>query len=90
MLSVSKLLHHMGRVFQEEAFPKTGPVGMQIDRKRMEQLQEKRAAHGLKGNVYEGFKGPSMGGMGGMSINHRPTQYSYLLYFRQNVLTFFP
>lgn len=64
MLSVSKLLHHMGRVFQEEAFPKTGPVGMQIDRKRMERLQEKREAHGLKGNVYEEYRGPTMGGMG--------------------------
>ena len=63
MLSVSRLLHHVGRIFQEESFPKTGPAGIQIDRKRLEQLQEKRAAHGLKGNVYEEYKGPTMGGM---------------------------
>ncbi|WP_419020493.1 MobP3 family relaxase [Intestinimonas butyriciproducens] len=63
MLSVSRLLHHMGRIFQEESFPKTGPAGIQIDRKRLEQLQEKRAAHGLKGNVYEEYRGPTMGGM---------------------------
>lgn len=63
MLSVTRLLHHMGRVFQEESFPKTGPAGIQIDRKRLEQLQEKRAAHGLKGNVYEEYRGPTMGGM---------------------------
>lgn len=63
MLSVTRLLHHMGKVFQEESFPKTGPAGIQIDRKRLEQLQEKRAAHGLKGNVYEEYRGPTMGGM---------------------------
>ena len=63
MLSVTRLLHHMGRVFQEESFPKTGPAGIQIDRKRLEQLQEKRAAHGLKGSVYEEYRGPTMGGM---------------------------
>ena len=64
MLSVSKLLHHMGEIFQEESFPKTGHAGIQIDRKRMERLQEKREAHGLKGNVYEEYRGPTMGGMG--------------------------
>jgi len=63
MLSVSRLLHHVGRIFQEESFPKTGPAGIQIDRKRLEQLQEKREAHGMKGNVYEEYKGPTMGGM---------------------------
>lgn len=63
MLSVSKLLHHMGEIFQEESFPKTGHAGIQIDRKRMERLQEKREAHGLKGNMYEEYKGPTMGGM---------------------------
>ena len=68
MLSVSKLLHHMGKIFQEESFPKTGPAGIQIDRKRLEQLMEKRDAHGLKGNVYEEYKGPTWGGMGGMSM----------------------
>lgn len=29
---------------------------------------EKREAHGLKGNVYEEYKGPTWGGMGGMSM----------------------
>jgi TPR repeat protein len=62
-LSVTRLLHHMGRIFQENALPQSQPGGIQIDRKRLEQLQEKRAAHGLKGNVYEAYKGPTMGGM---------------------------
>lgn len=53
----------MGRIFQEESFPKTGPAGIQLDRKRLDQLQEKRAAHGLNGNVYEEYRGPTMGGM---------------------------
>ncbi len=62
-LSVTRLLHHMSRIFQDNSLPKSQPGGIQIDRKRLEQLQEKRAAHGLKGNVYEEYKGPTMGGM---------------------------
>jgi len=62
-LSVTRLLHHMGRIFQENSLPQSQPGGIQIDRKRLEQLQEKRDAHGLKGNVYEEYRGPTMGGM---------------------------
>ena len=59
-LGVTRLLHHMGRIFQENSLPQSRPEGIQIDRKRLEQLQEKREAHGLKGNVYEEYKGPTM------------------------------
>ena len=59
-LSVTRLLHHMGSIFQENSLPQSNPGGIQIDRKRLEQLQEKREAHGLKGNVYEEYKGPTM------------------------------
>ena len=62
-LSVTRLLHHMGRIFQERSLPQSQPGGIQIDRKRLEQLREKREALGLKGNVYEEYKGPTMGGM---------------------------
>ena len=59
-LGITRLLHHMGRIFQEHSLPQSNPGGIQIDRKRLEELQEKREAHGLKGSVYEEYKGPSM------------------------------
>ena len=59
-LGITRLLHHMGRIFQEHSRPQSNPGGIQIDRKRLEELQEKREAHGLKGSVYEEYKGPSM------------------------------
>ena len=57
---VTRLLHHMGRIFQEHSLPQSNPGGIQIDRKRLEELMEKREAHGLKGNVYEEYRGPTM------------------------------
>ena len=59
-LGVTRLLHHMGRIFQEQSLPRSNPGSIQIDRKRLEELMEKREAHGLKGNVYEEYKGPIM------------------------------
>ena len=59
-LGVTRLLHHMGRIFQEHSLPQSNPGGIQIDRKRLEELMEKREAHGLKGNVYEVYRGPTM------------------------------
>ena len=59
-LGVTRLLHHMGSIFYENSLPQSNPGGIKIDRKRLEQLQEKREAHGLKGNVYEEYKGPTM------------------------------
>ena len=59
-LGVTRLLHHMGRIFQEHSLPQSTPGGIQIDRKRLEELMKKRAAHGLKGNVYEEYRGPTM------------------------------
>ena len=59
-LGINRLLHHMGRIFQDNSLPQARPGGIQIDRKRMKALQEKRAALGQKGNVYEEYSGPSM------------------------------
>lgn len=44
--SVSKLLHHMGRIFQEQPQPFT-PV-YHTDRKLLQKLREKKIAHGHK------------------------------------------
>ena len=48
MLSVSRLLHHMSRIFQEQMPTPTIPGGVQIDRKRLAQLREKKIAMGHK------------------------------------------
>ena len=48
MLSVTRLLHHLGRIFRENSLPATGPGVFQIDRKRLRQLREKRIALGHK------------------------------------------
>ena len=42
MLAVTRLLHHMSRVFRDNSVPKSRPGGIQIDRKRLKKLQEKR------------------------------------------------
>lgn len=63
MLSVTRLLHHMGNIFQNHSLPKSGPTGMQIDRKRLERLREKKMALGHKWNDHEdqGWGGMTMG-----------------------------
>ena len=53
MLSVTRLLHHMGRIFQEQTPTPTIPGGVQIDRKRLAQLREKKIAMGHKADDYE-------------------------------------
>ena len=53
MLAVTRLLHHMGRVFQDNSVPKSRPGGIQIDRKRLKKLQEKRIALGHKPDDHE-------------------------------------
>lgn len=53
MLSVSRLLHHMGRIFQEQAPVPSVPGGIQIDRKRLAQLREKKIAMGHKPDDHE-------------------------------------
>ena len=53
MLSVTRLLHHMGRIFQEQAPVPTVPGGIQIDRKRLQELREKKIAMGHKPDDHE-------------------------------------
>ena len=65
MLSVTRLLHHLSRVFQKNSMPATNPGVLQIDRKRLHQLREKRIALGHKPDDHpeQGWGGMSMGGM---------------------------
>lgn len=46
MLSTTKLLHHMSRIFQQNTSIPSGNKGIQIDTKRRQKLQEKRIALG--------------------------------------------
>ncbi len=53
MLAVTRLLHHMSRIFRDNSVPKSRPGGIQIDRKRLKRLQEKRIALGHKPDDHE-------------------------------------
>ena len=60
MLSVTRLLYHMGTVFRERAPVLSVPGGIQIDRKRLAQLREKKIAMGHKPDDYADYQEPSM------------------------------
>ena len=61
MLSVTRLLHHMSRIFQEQAPAPAVPGGIRIDRKRLAQLREKKIAMGHKADDHEEpTQGPTM------------------------------
>lgn len=53
MLAVTRLLHHMSRIFRDNSVPKSRPGGIQVDRKRLKKLQEKRIAMGHKPDDHE-------------------------------------
>lgn len=59
MLAATRLLYHMGRIFQDNLLPQTGAV-QHIDRKRRQKLQARRIAHGHKPDDHEEYQGPSM------------------------------
>lgn len=59
MLAVTRLLHHMSRIFRDNSVPKSRPSGIQIDRKRLKKLQEKRIAMGHKPDDHE-YSGPNL------------------------------
>ena len=65
MLSVTRLLHHLSRVFRENSLPTTGPAITQIDCKRLRQLRDKRIALGHKPDDHpeQGWGGMGIGGM---------------------------
>ncbi|MCM1233996.1 MAG: sel1 repeat family protein, partial [Ruminococcus flavefaciens] len=60
MLSVTRLLHHMGHIFSEQAPAPTITGGVQIDRKRLAQLREKKLAMGHRADEHEEYGGPEM------------------------------
>ena len=53
MLAVTRLLYHMSRIFQDNSLPRSHPGGIQIDRKRLRKLREKKIAQGHKPDDHE-------------------------------------
>ena len=52
LLSATRLLYHMGNIFRDNA-PTPAANGVQIDRKRLAQLRQKRVALGHKPDDHE-------------------------------------
>ena len=66
LLSATKLLHHMGRIFQDNSVPPSPPGGQRVDRKLRQKIRQKKIALGHKPDDHE--EEQTMGGMtmGGM------------------------
>ena len=52
-LAVTRLLHHMANIFQNNSLPQSGTGLTHIDRKRRQKLREKRLVHGHKEDDHE-------------------------------------
>ena len=52
-LAVTRLLHHMANIFQDNSLPQSGTGLTHIDRKRRQKLREKRLVHGHKEDDHE-------------------------------------
>ena len=66
LLSATKLLHHMGRIFQDNSVPPSPPGSQRVDRKLRQKIRQKKIALGHKPDDHE--EEQTMGGMimGGM------------------------
>ena len=65
-LSATRLLHHLGQIFQQNSVPPAAPVGYQVDRKLRRKIQEKKIAMGHKPDDHEeeqNWGGMTMGEM---------------------------
>lgn len=65
MLSVTRLLHHMSRMFQERSLPQSN-AGLHIDSKLRRKLQQKKIAMGHKPDDHEEEQNQSGMKMSGM------------------------
>ena len=62
ILAVNNLLHQMGRIFQDNAWPKGSTHGQHTDRKLRRRIWEKKIAMGHKPDDHEeqGYTSPSI------------------------------
>ncbi len=58
LLSATRLLYHMSRVFQETPLP-SNPAGHHTESKLIQRIREKKIAAGHKPDDHEEYKGPS-------------------------------
>ena len=66
LLSATKLLHHMGRIFQDNSIPPCPPGSQKADRKLLQKIRQKKIALGHKPDDHEveqNMGGMTMGGM---------------------------
>lgn len=66
LLSATKLLHHMGRIFQDNSIPPCPPGSQRADRKLLQKIRQKKIALGHKPDDHEeeqNMGGMTMGGM---------------------------
>ena len=61
LLSATKLLHHMGRIFQDNSIPPCPPGSQRADRKLRQKIRQKKIAMGHKPDDHE--EEQNMGGM---------------------------
>ena len=62
-LAATRLLHHLGQIFRENSVPPVASANLHIDRKRRQQLREKRITLGHKPDDHEEAPQQGMGGM---------------------------
>jgi tetratricopeptide (TPR) repeat protein len=60
MLSVTRLLHHMSEIFQDNSIPPQAPAGQQVDQKLRIKIREKKIAMGHKADDHEEYNGLSL------------------------------
>ena len=66
LLSATKLLHHMGQIFQDNSIPPCPPGSQRVDRKLLQKIRQKKIALGHKPDDHEeeqNMGGMTMGGM---------------------------
>lgn len=63
LLSATRLLHHMGNIFRDNAPRPAAPAGLHIDRKRLQRLREKKMTLGHKWNDHEEQQSHNMRGL---------------------------
>ena len=66
LLSATKLLHHMGRIFQDNSIPPCPPGSHRADRKLLQKIRQKKIAMGHKPDDHEeeqNMDGMTMGGI---------------------------
>ena len=66
LLAATKLLHHLGQIFQDNSVPPAAPAGHGVDRKLLRKIRAKKIVMGHKPGDHEDLE-LTQGGMGGMT-----------------------